>query len=221
MGFVDRYIQALSASNLQDDARHKQAEPLLAAALASITLGDLGALLHRVKYAGTAMQDMATAIARRTQVEKELAEAIRNKDAGREAACRQALQGDALVLESAAAHVGQLLRIWTAEVTKRGRARRWVPENTAWDAACAIKLYRTVAERSLAHWLGGLCETCTGSGVHESRACMCCSGTGKAELAMAAGFVREHVLDMVSELHSIADGHAARAGAKMRAPRQP
>lgn len=218
MGFVDRYIHALSASSLQDDARHSQAEPLLAAALASVTPGDLGALLHRAKYAGTATQDMAKALAMRTRVEKELAEAIRKKDPSREAECRQALQGDATALESGVAHVAQLLRVWTAEVTKRGRARRWVPENTAWDAAAAIKLYRTVAEHSLAHWLNGLCEPCGGSGVAMVGACKCCKGSGKAELAMAAGFVREHVLNMVSELHSIADSHAARAGAKMRTP---
>jgi hypothetical protein len=197
MGFVDRYIHALSASSLQDDARHSQAEPLLAAALASVSPGDLGALLHRAKYAGTTTQDMAKALEVRTHVEKELAEAIRKKDVGREAECRQALQGDATALETGVAQVAHLLRVWTAEVTKRGRARRWVPENTAWDAAAAIKLYRTVAEHSLAHWLGG---------------------GGPADLALSAGFVREHVLNMVSELHGIAGSHAARAGAKMRTP---
>jgi hypothetical protein len=54
MGFVDRYIHSLSASSLQDDERHCHAEPLLASALASSTTGDLGALVHRAKHAGTA-----------------------------------------------------------------------------------------------------------------------------------------------------------------------
>ena len=197
MGFVDRYIHALSASSLQDDARHSQAEPLLASALASAVPGDLGALLHRAKYAGTTAQDMTKAIAVRDHIEKELIEAIRNKDASREADCRQALAGDATVLESGVAHLSQLLRLWTAEVMKRGRARRWVPENTAWDAHAAIKLYHLVAQHSLAHWL---------------------SGVAAPDLALAAGFVREHVLNMVSELHGIAGSHAARATAKLRAP---
>ena len=197
MGFVDRYIHALSASSLQDDARHNQAEPLLAAALASAIPGDLGALLHRAKYAGTASQDLEKALAVRAHVEKELAEAIRKKDAGREADCRQALQGDATAVESGVAHLAQLLRAWTGEVTKRGRARRWVPENTAWDAAAAIKLYRTVADHSLANWL---------------------TGGSPADLEISAGFVREHVLNMVSELHGIAGSHAARATARMRTP---
>ena len=110
----------------------------------------------------------------------------------------------------------QLLRLWTAEVTKRGRVRRWVPENTAWNTEAAQKLYRQVAEHSLTYWLDGKCEPCGGTYVNEARASKCCSGTGKAELTMAAGFVREHTLNTVSELHNIADSHDARAGAKMR-----
>lgn len=178
MGFADRYIHALSASNLKDDERHSQAEPLMASAFASASLtGDLGPLLHRVKF--------ADGVARRE-------------------------------FEGNPGNLAQLLRLWIAEVTKRGRARRWVPENTAWDADAAQKLYRQVAEHSLAYWLDGKCDPCGGTGVTEARACKCCSGTGKADLTMAAGFVREHTLNMVSELHNIADGHAARAGAKMR-----
>jgi len=216
MGFVDRYITALSASSLQDDERHCQAEPLLASALASTAAGHLGALLHRAKYAGTATQNMAHAVAMRNLVEKALVDAVRNKDASREADCRQALQGDAIVLESGVLLLARLLALWTAEVMKRGRARRWVPESTAWDAEAAIKLYRTVAENSLAYWLNGLCDPCNGTGVAEARACKCCAGSGNAPLVMAAGFVREHTLNMVSELHSIADSHAARASAKLR-----
>lgn len=216
MGFADRYIHALRASNLKDDERHHQVEPLTAAAMASASIGDLGALLHRAKYAGTAAGDMAHAVKARMRSEKELVEAIREKDARREAQCRQALAGDATALESSVAGVAQLLRVWTDEVTRRGRARRWVPENTAWDAEAARKLYRAVADNSLAHWLDSTCTACSGAGVAESRACKSCKGSGQAELTMAAGFVREHTLDMVSELHSIADSHAARASSKLR-----
>lgn len=218
MGFADIYVHALSASNLKDDERHHQAEPLTAAAMASATTGDLGALLHRAKYAGTTTRSMAHAAAARDRVGKELAKAIKSKDTAREAECLQALTGDVVELERGVILLAQLLRLWTAEVTKRGRARRWVPENTAWDADAAQKLYRTVAEHSLAHWLDGNCEPCGGTGVAQSRSCKCCAGTGRAPLTMAAGFVREHTLDMVSELHNIAQSHAARAGAKLRSP---
>lgn len=216
MGFADRYVHALNASSLQDDDRHHQAEPLTAAAMASTTAGDLGALLHRAKYASTASRDMAHALAARSSAEKDLIEAIRRKDAAREAECRQVLTGDAVALEASVASVVRLLHLWTAEVIKRGRARCWVPENTAWDAEAAQKLYRSVAEHSLAHWLDGKCGPCGGSGVVEARSCKCCSGTGDANLAMAAGFVREHTLNMVSELHSITDSHGARAASKLR-----
>lgn len=178
MGFADRYIASLSASNLRDDADHHQAEPLTAAAFAAVAVsGDLGALLHRVKFA--------------------------------DALARQTFEGNP-------GNLAQLLRLWTEEVIKRGRARKWVPENTAWDADAAQKLYRNVAEHSLAHWLNGNCEPCGGTGVIESRTCKACNGTGKADLTMAAGFVREHTLNMVSELHSIVDSHAARAASKLR-----
>ena len=217
MGFADRYVHALSASNLKDDARHHQAEPLTAAALAAAEVsGDIGALLHRVKFASTTARSMAQAATARERAEKGLAEAIRAKDAHREADCRQALAGDAVESERNVACLAQLLRLWTVEVIKRGRARRWVPENTAWDADAAQKLYRTVAENSLAHWLDGNCSPCGGTGVALSRSCTTCAGTGKAELTMTAGFVREHTLNMVSELHSIVDSHAARAASKLR-----
>jgi hypothetical protein len=216
MGFADLYIHAMSASNLKDDALHHQVEPLTASAFAAAATGDLGPLLHRVKYASVAVQQAAQASAVRMHVEKELAAAISSKNAGREAECRQALDGDATAFAFSATHFAQLLQLWIAEVTKRGRARRWVPENTAWDAEAAHKLYRQVAEHSLAYWLDAKCEPCGGTGLEEKRSCKCCSGSGKAELMMAAGFVREHTLNMVSELQSIVDSHAARAASRLR-----
>lgn len=59
MGFADRYIHALSASNLLDDAHHQQAEPLIAAALADLTGGSgsvFGSMLARAKLAGVPRQ---------------------------------------------------------------------------------------------------------------------------------------------------------------------
>lgn len=173
MGFIDRYVRALGASNFRDDARHRQAEPLLASGLAAAGItGSLGPLLHRVKYADGPMRNTGNLV--------------------------------------------QLLQVWTAEVIKRGRARRWVPENTAWDAQAAQKLYRTVAELSLAHWLDGMCKPCAGTGKAGQHVCRDCDGGGRAPIEHAGGFVRERVKDMVSELHSIASSHAARANARLK-----
>lgn len=172
MGFVDRYVRALGASNLRDDGMHRQAEPLLAAAFAAACVsGDLGPLLHRVKYMDTPL--------------------------------------------CTSDNLAQLLRLWTAEVIKRGRARRWVPENTAWDAQSAYKLYHTVAELSLAYWLDGTCKSCSGGGKLGDEVCRDCEGRGQAPIHHAGGFVRERVKDMVSELHGIASSHVARANARL------
>lgn len=51
MGFIDRYVNSLNSSNLQDDELHHSTEALCAAALADVTGAGLGALLARVKYA--------------------------------------------------------------------------------------------------------------------------------------------------------------------------
>lgn len=116
-------------------------------------------------------------------------------------------------------NLAQLLRIWTVEVIKRGRSRRWVPENTAWDAAAAQALYRRVAEKSLAHWLDGKCRGCSGTGVKVllgNGLCTSCKGTGVAAVYGAAGLELERVKDMVSELSSIHDSHSGRAGGLLR-----
>ena len=116
-------------------------------------------------------------------------------------------------------NLAQLLRIWTVEVIKRGRARRWVPENTAWDAAAAQALYRRVAEKSLAHWLDGKCRGCGGTGVKVllgNGICTSCKGTGVGAVYGVAGLELERVKDMVSELSSIHDSHSGRAGGLLR-----
>lgn len=178
MGFADRYIQALAASNLRNDAQHHQADPLMAAAFAAAeSTGDIGLLLYRVKYADSL---------------------------------------GAKAFEGNTTNLAQLLRLWTAEVTKRGRARRWVPENTAWDAQAAHKLYRTIAEHSLAYWLDSRCTACAGTGTAEGGICTACEGKGEAPIAGTGGFVRERVKDMVSELHNIVASQARLANRRMR-----
>jgi hypothetical protein len=116
-------------------------------------------------------------------------------------------------------NLAQLLRIWTAEVIRRGRARRWVPENTAWDAQSAQALYRRVAEKSLAHWLDSKCLGCSGTGVKVllgNGICTSCKGTGSAAVQGAAGLELERVKDMVSELSAISDSHKGRASGLLR-----
>jgi hypothetical protein len=121
------------------------------------------------------------------------------------------------LFEGGAANLAQLLRIWTAAVIEKGRARKWVKEGTAWDAQAAQALYRRVAERSLAHWLDGKCKPCGGAGQTPARRlCTCCGGTGQAELE-GGGFERERTLDMVSELEALMQAHNARAAVLLRA----
>lgn len=57
--FAERYLNALSTSNLQDDAQHHQTEPLIAAALADLSGGSgalFGTMLLRASIAGVPRQ---------------------------------------------------------------------------------------------------------------------------------------------------------------------
>lgn len=116
------------------------------------------------------------------------------------------------VFEGNAGNLAQLLRVWTQAVGEKGRARRWVKANTAWDAQAAHTLYRRVAEASLAHWLDSKCKACHGTGVASSHAiCKACHGSGEAPITCSGGFERERIKDMVSELEAIFQSHGARA----------
>jgi hypothetical protein len=55
MAFAERYNHAL-VGNLQDDEHHNATSVLSASALADRSARDIGALLHRVKYASAAKQ---------------------------------------------------------------------------------------------------------------------------------------------------------------------
>ncbi|MDC8758578.1 hypothetical protein OIK44_13430 [Janthinobacterium sp. hw3] len=116
------------------------------------------------------------------------------------------------LFEGNAGNLAQLLRIWTCKVGEKGRARRWVKTNTAWDAQAANTLYRRVAEASLAHWLDGKCKPCGGTGVAARHAaCPACAGSGNAAVTCSGGFEREKIKDMVSELENLMQSHHARA----------
>lgn len=121
------------------------------------------------------------------------------------------------LFEGNAGNLAQLLRAWTQAVTHKGRARRWVKANTAWDAQAANTLYRRVAEASLAHWLDSKCKACHGTGVVASATagaplvCKGCQGSGEAPITCSGGFELERIKDMVSELEAIFQSHGARA----------
>ncbi|WP_249153798.1 hypothetical protein [Janthinobacterium lividum] len=59
------------------------------------------------------------------------------------------------LFEGNSGNLAQLLRIWTAAVTEKGKARRWVKINSERDVFTAHALYKRVAHASLAPWLLG------------------------------------------------------------------
>lgn len=121
------------------------------------------------------------------------------------------------LFEGNSANLALLLRIWLAEVTRKGRERKWIKMNTAWDAEAAVVLYRRVAAGSLAYWLDGKCNECKGAGVMQTRrTCGCCKGSGRAEIQCSGGFERERIMDMVSELEGLVQSHSSRAASMLR-----
>lgn len=118
--------------------------------------------------------------------------------------------------EAGSANLAGLLRIWKAAVAEKGRSRGWLKPRTAWDVEAAYRLYDTVAEASLAHWLDGRCGQCGGSGsTQDRRICGSCKGTGKEEIT-GRHLEAELIRDMVSELEGLFQAHSGRAAAKMR-----
>lgn len=117
------------------------------------------------------------------------------------------------LFEGNSGNLAQLLRIWTAAVTEKGKARRWVRINSDRDIFTAHALYKRVAQASLAHWLDGHCKSCNGTGVSlkSLRACVTCAGSGAADVSCAGGFERERIKDMVSELSDVMMSHQWRA----------
>jgi len=122
------------------------------------------------------------------------------------------------LFEGNSGNLAQLLLIWTAAVTEKGKARRWVSINSDRDIFTAHALYKRVAHASLAHWLDGRCKSCNGTGVSlkSLRGCTICAGTGEAEVTCAGGFERERIMDMISELTSLYSTHQARADRRLR-----
>lgn len=228
MSFADRYLNALGASNLLDDQQHRRAEPLQAAALADRSARDIGALLHRVKYAGTIAQKLAHAVATQERAERDLADAMRKKDAAREAECRQVAESNAATCAMAgseAAAFRSLYVAWCEIVAKKGADRRWIkPADWPRIGHLAPAMYRRVAEHSLAYYLDDVCKTCSGTGTTSTKpliVCKTCCGSRKQPLAAASdlkisAYEAKLMADMVSELLALEQAHAGVASAKLR-----
>ncbi len=220
--FVEKYIGSLLASDLRDDEFHHATDPLHASAAADSGGSGalLGSLLSRVKY-GTGSKACA---ARSSHLRADLE---RVRQAGRVAG--QTTEQVAARLASvnklySAAELGldvnlaELLHLWTARVGEKGRSRGWIKVKFEWDIAAAAAVYRKIAHLSLAHWIDGNCEACKGAKVNiDRRACMCCGGTGRAEIE-AGRHETDLVKDMVSELEGIFQAYSARASKRLRQP---
>ncbi|MGX9782195.1 hypothetical protein [Janthinobacterium lividum] len=81
------------------------------------------------------------------------------------------------LFEGNSGNLAQLLRIWTAAVTEKGKARRWVKINSERDVFTAHALYKRVAHASLAPWLLG-----SMGGASAAMALVCRSGVYVAAL---------------------------------------
>lgn len=189
MGFADKFVWSVGSSDLRDDALHHDLDPIAAAARADTHLVGEGdsARLEEISFGALLCR-------------VKFADAPMHKD-----------------FEGNAGNLAQLLRLWTAEVTKRGKARKWVKIGSERDIQTAHILYKRVAEASLAHWLDGKCGECHGSGITAERTiCKPCRGSGDAEITCSGGYERERIKDMVSELGEIASSHAWRASQLLR-----
>jgi hypothetical protein len=120
------------------------------------------------------------------------------------------------LFEAGTGNLAHLLRIWLAEVTAKGKARKWVTIRSERDIITAHTLYRRVAEASLAFWMDGRCEPCHGAGQGaDRRLCTACAGSGRAQIE-AGKFETDKTLDMVSELEGLFRSHSSRAKSFLR-----
>lgn len=218
--FVERYAASLHSSDLRDDEHHHSTDALIAAALAdkSGSGAMLGSLLARVKFADGTKSNPARATHLAQDVERARA---RGREQNLSANDIHRLVAEVhktyLIADTGLdQNLAQALRLWSAVVTEKGKARGWMKPKTPWDIEAAHKLYEKVAHASLAHWLHGHCEPCGGTGntIHR-RLCECCKGTGKAEVQgehLEANLIR----DLVSELEGLFQAHSGRATAMLR-----
>ena len=130
--------------------------------------------------------------------------------------CKYADGTPTKVFEAGSSNLAALIKLWRAEVRRRGTDRKWVTLDTAWDKQAGLALFERVADHSLAYWLNGHCERCKGTGItREWRMCPTCKGTKKAQLTDGRS-EQGKVLDMVSEFEGILQSHSAMAAYELR-----
>lgn len=187
MGAADKFVWACNSHDLRDDAWHVDTEALAAFALADTHIvGKDEARLEQISFGALLCR-------------VKYADGVAHQ-----------------MFEGGVNNLAGLLRIWKKEVQKKGQDRKWITVRNHRDVETAAALFNTVAELSLAQWLDGHCKPCGGTGVKERITCGACGGSGTAPIATNSEYVRNKVLDMVSELECIASSHAARAGKRLR-----
>jgi hypothetical protein len=134
-------------------------------------------------------------------------------------AIKKTFEGDSHALAT-------LQREWREIVFTKGRERKWIRDK---DWPNIGHLFPAMADRiadtSLAHYLGGICEPCGGTGSQGPKGlfkvCATCAGTRRAQIRSTA----EHKLsdyeiklvgEMVGELEALESSHAGAASVLLR-----
>jgi hypothetical protein len=230
--FADRYLTALHSS-LQEDEHHHATGVLRASAFADASARNIGSLLHRVKYSGTVIKELARAAIERVRLESELAAAmlktgtdektwavVKGIQAERK---RMLTEHDAVysLADGDGTAFRQLFAAWTIIVAEKGAERQWIkPQDVPAIGHLAPAMYRRIAEHSMAHYLDGLCNACGGTGAKSAkemfRTCTVCEGTRRAKLTGISHYEAKLVADMISELESLESKHAMHAASLLR-----
>lgn len=224
--FVEKYVAALHG-NLQEDEHHHATGVLRASAFADGSARNIGALLHRVKYSGTVIKQLARAAVERGRLVAALEEAIAKKGDDSKAVQaerqRRLAEHDAVysLAEGDGTSFRQLFAAWSLIVAKKGAQRNWIkPQDMPAIGHLAPAMYRRIAEHSLAHYLDGLCNACGGTGAKSAkemfRRCDVCEGTRRAKLTGISHYEAKLVSDMICELEALESAHASRAASLLR-----
>lgn len=224
--FVEKYAFALRG-NLQEDEHHHATGVLRASAFADGSARNIGALLHRVKYSGTVIKELARAAVERVRLVSALDAANQKKGADAKAAQaerqRMLTEHDAVysLADGDGTAFRQLFAAWSVIVAEKGAERNWIKaQDMPTIGHLAPAMYRRIAEHSLAHYLDGLCNACGGTGAKTAkemfRKCEVCEGTRRAKLTGISAYEAKLVGDMIGELEALESAHASRAASLLR-----
>lgn len=122
--------------------------------------------------------------------------------------------------------LAQLQREWLAIVDKKGRERKWI-KTQDWPNIGHLfpKMAERIASQSLAHYLGGICEACNGTGAKSAKpvcsTCPECHGTRRATIKSTpehklSSYEIDLIGQMVAELEALESSHAGVASALLR-----